>query len=649
MILRALVLTLLLLVLAAIPISCQIPDATAVDTTNLLSDRQLRQRLLFAKSQAVNAGTANALLVEHLNVEIAAVHARIVRDSIRECRGNPNSRSCRGNPSQPPQPPPPIPPDTTPPPADTTPKPPQPSPPPPAFDSVLSGDYVTDIVVPDGKVWLIGKARIRGNLRTTGGTIACRPGITHLQFLGADPARYIGGGMTFAPEFANDIGLWVGPNGTLDCFGTPKVSWNRTGVDPTWLPSDEYYIAPTILGRAQGDYIVKPWRPGQPIPRVDPRVPPAEVMNVTRDCVIQGPGHVHIHSTKPQRIEYCQLRDLGITNAAGDFVLGRYALHFHMSGDGSRGSVVRGVAAVNSKGIVFVPHSSHGVTFVDNVSVNSYGPGFWWDPAHVTADVLVDHMAVCGVMNPLAIAGASGFLLGANDRGEVRNSVACGVWGGSGPAVGFDWPEPAGFADAILGKLTWKFDVGNVAHNNKICLRYWDNVQATHVTRDLKCYRNASGSDQGAYISANVYSDILSLQEGFLYSNDFSSTTAAMRWESSSVAGTTSEGSVCTRCVFESLEGPALEIGHRTLPGDPTRPLRFESSRFVPGPGKPKVWVGPGTNPWFAHFVHSGVTPDDILFESSPGNEGSVVLIDHEDGRRWRVTFANGQKVVTLR
>ena len=78
----------------------------------------------------------------------------------------------------------------------------------------------------------------------------------------------------------------------------------------------------------------------------------------------------------------------------------------------------------------------------------------------------------------------------------------------------------------------------------------------------------------------------------------------------------------------------------------------FVDCELVPAPGQPKVYVGPGgsfTKPWNAHFIRCGMTPDDVVFADDPKNEGSVVLIDHEDGRKWVIRFQDGKKVVQER
>jgi hypothetical protein len=104
-------------------------------------------------------------------------------------------------------------------------------------------------------------------------------------------------------------------------------------------------------------------------------------MNVTRDCQIEGPGHIHIHSSgaAAHRVRHAAPHGHRQAEYRTGVTSGRYALHLHHGGDGMRGTVVRGVAAIESRGRVFVPHASHGITFIDNVAVNSWAEAFWWD------------------------------------------------------------------------------------------------------------------------------------------------------------------------------------------------------------------------------------------------------------------------------
>ncbi|MGH7549158.1 MAG: hypothetical protein ACREK3_00185 [Gemmatimonadota bacterium] len=507
-------------------------------------------------------------------------------------------------------------------------------------DTIVHGD----VVVPDGEAWLIGpNVQIEGNLRTVGGTIAMRPG-SSLEFLGANPDEYVGGGLTYEEKFANDIGLWIGPQGVLDIQCTPKTGWNRTGVDPTWKPDDEYWIAPTDVG----DHQPRRWYPGEPIPQIDPRVPPTEVINVTRDCVIEGPGHIHIHSDRPQIIEYVQLRRMGISNlVSGGPVVGRYALHLHMSGDGSRGTIIQGVAAIDSEGIVFVPHGSHGITMIDNVSVNSYAEGLWWDLGHVTNDLLVDRLAVSGVFMTRDLSGIESrhdaATLGAGDNVDMRNSVVSGSRDNK-LSVGFDWPSQANHGGI---PPVWTFQEGNVAHNNSgPGIRFWNNTRHPHMVENAILYRNgdatyndanpgnsAPGLLNGAYNNSNRFADLLLLDNRLFQnsnSKDQSIDGGPARYE---------------RVWVEVSDGPALEVGRRNSEG--TTYVEFIDCTFISGPGYPKVRVTDGSSPWLAHFIRSGVTPDDIVFDTlTGGNDGSHILIDHEDGRRWEIKIEGAKKVV---
>jgi hypothetical protein len=507
-------------------------------------------------------------------------------------------------------------------------------------DTLVRGD----VVVPDGEAWLIGpRVRIEGNLRTVSGTIAMRPG-SSLHLLGADPAEYVGGGMHYEDGFARDIGVWVGGHGArgvLDIQCTPKQGWNRTGQHPTWEPADEYWIAPTDAE----DFTPRRWNPGDPVPQVDPRVPAAEVVNVTRDCLIEGPGHIHIHSRRPSRIEYVRLEGLGVAIQDGrrdPAETGRYALHLHMQGEGSRGTVIRGVAAVNSRGRVFVPHSSHGVTMLDNVSLNSWAHGFWWDPGDHTNDVLVDGLAVIGMNCPICSGGGWPDLieLAEGTNMTIRNSVAAG--GSSRAANGFVW---LGSGSSNRAPAVWAFEQGNVAHNNRGAgVRFWTNTRQPHVTSGFVTYRNGlAGIFNGAYRNSNRYSDVVSFEDG----SEGRGRAAGIHHHTNSHMQDNDDGPArYERVHIISPGGPALLAQGRALPA--TTYLEVIDSVLESAPGFPTVHLRRGGHPWLAHFIRSGVTPDDFAFDLE-GAEGTHILIDHEDGRRWEIHIQGGRKIVTER
>jgi hypothetical protein len=508
-----------------------------------------------------------------------------------------------------------------------------------SWDKVLENVTIDgDVVVPDGQRWLIGRnVQIRGNLRTVAGVIAMRPG-SSLKFLGANADEYVGGGMTFAPEFARDIGLWIGSQGVLDISGTPKTGWNRNGVDPTWKPDDELYVSPT----AADDYLPKRWFPGNPIPHVDKRVPPAEVMNVTRDIVIEGPAHIHIHSHRPQRIEYLQLRRMGISNKASEGpVLGRYALHLHHGGETTRGTLIRGVAAVDSLGKVFVPHGSHGVTLYDCVSVNSYAEGFWWDIGDRTNDILVDRLCVSGVSMPRSVTGQTNrfdaVVLGGGDNMIIRNSVASGAHG-SRSANGFGWPS----AVDNKGPAIWEFNQGNVTHNNEGAgIRFWFNDDDAHVVANSITYHNGMGGiENGAYSNSNRYFDTILFQDH-------------LTQQSSSRPQELDGGPVrYERVHIIARIGAAVRIGHHNVHG--TNRMEFIGCTFTPALGSPAILAASVTTetPVYARFHHCNLVPDDIFFPTPipAAIAGTNIIIEHEDGRIWEMTVdvPNNLKIVRL-
>jgi hypothetical protein len=480
-----------------------------------------------------------------------------------------------------------------------------------------------DVVVPAGQKWLIGaNVRIQGNLRTDAGMIAMRPG-SSLRFVGADPRKYVGGGMRYGDAFVDDIGLWIGGTGVLDIRGTPKTGWNRTGTDETWESGDELWIAPT----AEGDFEPRRWHPGQPIPRAHPRVPAAEVMNVTRDIIIQGPGHIHISSSRPQHIEHVQLLEMGIVNPTLGDATGRYALHLHMMGEGSRGTVIRGVAAIWSRGKVFVPHASHGVTLIDNVVVNSYGEAFWWDKGDPTHDVLIDRLAVSGVFAPREATGQvsrfAAIVLGAGNNTEIRNSAASGARGGAEFAAGFEW-IPANRDE----NAHWIFRENNVAHNNTLGIRFWNNSGQPHMVRNTLLYNNSGAILNGAYNNSNRYVDVLSIGGGGIHHNSSSNLHVdggPGRYE---------------RVEIYATQGPALTIGAQNLPSKTRQ--EFIDCVLEAAPGHPKVLIrSSASNPFVAVFRRCRMTPDDVVFQEPVGaaRSGSSVIVEQESGRKWEITL----------
>lgn len=370
-----------------------------------------------------------------------------------------------------------------------------------------------------------------------------------LRFTGINEANFVGGGMNV---IASDVGLWVMGNGRLDLVGSAKTAWTRlernVGVGATqarlaavpdgWQVGDEISIVPTenaVNGTAAwsgfdvakitaitGNLITF----DKPTTRSHPGVfnpftgllMTAEVLNLTRNVRIQGTGngeasptgngraHIFIHSTMPQNIRYVQLRYLGPRQFSEGYTakrLGRYALHFHMAGDGSRGSLVEGVVCRDVGSHCFVPHASHGITFLYTIGYNGFGDMYWWDDppckncpeenVNDSNDITYDYAVAALVRYDPDFRGVrlGGFALVKGNNLAIRNSVAVGVQG-TVNASGFNWPEKA--------QAVWIFE-NNISHNNKITGAFvWQNNYEPHLINGFVAYHNLKvGFDLGAY------------------------------------------------------------------------------------------------------------------------------------------------------
>jgi hypothetical protein len=445
-------------------------------------------------------------------------------------------------------------------------------------DRVLSGteSFPNGFTVPAGKVWewapgTTTTVETRGNI-IVNGVLRMRPanaGVVHtLKFVGVNESAMVGGGMGVV---ASDVGLWVVGSGQLDIVGTRKAGWNRTGTDPTWQAGDDIRVAPTNSGDTSS---FAKFTPGSRVPTVSyaGRTYTAEVLNLTRNVRIEGAGngeaapsannraHIWIGSNKPQTIKYATLRHLGPrkrgTEQPTEGVLGRYPLHFHMMGDGSRGSVVEGVVVRDSGGHAFVPHSSHGITFRDTISFNTFDTAYWWDPdaddgrrdptPNETNDVRYEHaMAAYARFDP-AFRGyrLSGFQLGIGTNMTVTDSVAVGIQGNS-DASGYHWPEHANGDNNV-----WTFK-NNTAHNNNADgIFVWQNDGHTHVIDGFVAYRNGNvGIDHGAYNNNYQYKNLT------LFGNRN--------------GGVFHRASGAPRQTWQALDTDGITIGDHTLPGGP--------------------------------------------------------------------------------
>lgn len=430
----------------------------------------------------------------------------------------------------------------------TLPEDPGPSAPEGPADRVLSGEesFPDGFTVPAGEVWAFDPDRsttvvseanvvVHGVLRMRPSDYAVEhtlrfEGIDESQVEGSDGAPADGHGDEHA-VVDTDVGLWVMGEGQLDIEGSERAGWNRDGDAPTWQPDDDIRVVPTAPGDSTG---FQQFTPGDPVPVTTAESGTehrAEVFNLTRNVRIQGTGdgeadpagngraHILIHSSRPQTIRYAELAHLGPRHLGDEDptegVLGRYPLHFHMAGQGSRGSLVEGVVVRDSGNRAFVAHKSHGVTFRDTIAFNVFEDAYWWDPddhghgqpgTNQSNGIAFEHAMAAYVRSDPPERGyvLSGFVLGEGRNLSVTDSVAVGVQGNS-TASGFHWPATAnGNRNNV-----WEFR-GNVAHNNRVSgIFVWQNDTNDHVVEDFVGYNNgAFGIDHGAYGNNYTYDGI---------------------------------------------------------------------------------------------------------------------------------------------
>ena len=402
---------------------------------------------------------------------------------------------------------------------------PEPGPSPPLPPSttgcLLSGPDPDGVTIPPGQVCEVdGIYEPQANVIVLG-KLVMRTGDV-LQFIGVNESAFVGGGLD---PMASDVGLWVMGDGVLDVQGTPKAAWNRTGDSLTWSDSDELVVTPT----APNSMTFAPFVRGSAVPQAHPEVPPAEVLNLTRDVVISGTAggrsHIFIRSTQPQTIRYATIRYMGPTG-----VLGRYPLHFHMAHEGSRGSLVEGVVVRDAGNHAFVPHMSNGITFRDTIAYNVLRDAYWWDDGDSTDDVTYERAVAAKVASWAANGGEdkfrnSGFRLGQGTGNRCIECVAVGV-GGLDASAGFQWPE-----NTVSG--VWEFR-DSVSHNNQQDGAFvWHNGGNVHPIVRFIAYGNPkAGVEHGAYFNNYHYFDTLLVGNGVgveLHAESLSS--AAQRWE----------------------------------------------------------------------------------------------------------------------
>lgn len=349
-----------------------------------------------------------------------------------------------------------------------------------------------------------------------------------------------------------DVGLWVIGKGRIFLSGEEKKAWTRAAgtvskgtswlelaEEPAgWGKGDEIVITPTgphdtrnaifaydtaLVEEVSGRRV----RLSTPTLHEHPVVSAgrgrkfaAEVLNLSRNVQLEGTSsgraHVLIMTSVPQEVSHVAFRYMGPRQPgekdATVGVLGRYGLHFHHCEEGSRGSVVNGVVVRDTGNHAFVPHDSHGITFRDCISHNTFEDAYWWDPPTEEAENFTHDLTYASCVASLIQADPdyrayrlAGFWLGRGEGNVARDCVAVGVRG-SRDASGFIWPE---FSHGV-----WEFQDCLAHHCREHGIFVWQNTGMNHFIERFTGYRN-----DGAGISHGAYRNRYRYQDCVLYDN----------------------------------------------------------------------------------------------------------------------------------
>lgn len=399
-------------------------------------------------------------------------------------------------------------------------------------------------------VWIEGRADMRPD--------------SSITIVGVDEAAFVGGHM-MTPQ-PSDPGVWVTGHGILDVRGTPKRAWtnvigslhkgqtrfevedasgwkvgDRISITPTTPPTPDNgefhqdinhtltYDERTILSIEGNTIEVFPLGFDHPsCPYTDWNGNEgeftAEVLNLSRDIVIQGTpaGRSHIqflHTHHPQHLSHVEIRYMGprqtVAGGKTQAVLGRYGLHFHHCGDGSRGSLVEGVVAHSLGGSAFVPHDSHGIEFRDCVAHDVQSAAYWWDqpergdlevPSHDIHWIGCVASRVWAADNAVEGYRLAGFVLlnGNDESNRLIDCVAVGVRNGTRATM--NTSTVSGIMWAERPRARW-VSKNILAHNNGGSGIFdWQNTEDVHLLEEIYTYRNGRyGVEHGAYQNSWLY------------------------------------------------------------------------------------------------------------------------------------------------
>lgn len=385
----------------------------------------------------------------------------------------------------------------------------------------------------DTVLTLNGRTEVMGTLRSRP-----NPGVNHTIVVVCDEAAYGGGDV----NMMTDPGVFVMGAGALDLVGTQRAAWTRatgdiaqgatsfTVADATgWKPGDSLVIAPSVTRSYAGanwwqayDYATVASVAGSTVTVDTPATHPhpvrlargCEVINLSSNMTVRSDpgtrGHVMFMGTAAQHLADVTVDGLGSRGSSGE-ILGRYPLHFHRVGEGSRGSTLTRVVVANSDRRGFVPHESHGVTFSGCATHSVRGAGFWWDENDQTDDCLWHDCLASRTIpfQPAPWPGADdrglklpGFLLGEGVGCEAVRCVDVGNHGETG--AGFVWSSSAN-----LNPNHWLMEDCETHNGRHAGIVVWQNDSEVRPIDRFTAWSCVFGIDHGAYNNAYHYTGVV--------------------------------------------------------------------------------------------------------------------------------------------
>lgn len=431
--------------------------------------------------------------------------------------------------------------------------------------------------------------------------------------------------------------IMVMGNGKLDIQGTRKVGWNRSGDDPSWLSGDELIVAPIN----PGDYTFRSFTKGGSVPQISNRhgVFKAEVMNLTRNVVIEGTSsnpmrRIMMMGSAPQTIKYAEVRYAGDPDE-----IGFYPIHFHLMGEGARGSIVEGTVVHKAFHHAFVVHGSHGVTLRDCVAYDVEADAYWWDlppegdfgnPINNTHDVVYDRCIAADVHradinDPVSRPNElSGFLMGAGENMTARNCVAVGIGGGVRTS-GYHWPSKANSQSR-----PWVFEDCMTHNSREYGIFVWQNTASErHGIDRFVSFNNGLGPvKHGAYNNRGYhYRDCVFFGNGGGMEQNAQTTVPEQNQ--------TKERLSFERTVFDDGPESLVLIDHNLPPSQATLYLDCEFAGSI-------VVNNDRLHGWY-DFVRCNVSESDFdLVDMDPE---SVIRVQDGDGNAFEITSSGRRDI----